>query len=98
MARIAVQGQVSGTATRRRAGLECFPSSWLFLVPSLVFFVGWQIYPIIRVAWLSFTDYHYLRVGDPVHWVGLRNYREAVHDPLMRKGLLRAAQFTILFL
>ncbi len=74
------------------------PRSWLFLLPTAVFFLGWQIYPILRVAWLSFTDYHFLRTGDPVNWVGFQNYREALADPLVRKGLLRAAGFTALFL
>src|SRR5215210_958048 len=98
MARIAVPNQIAGRAARRRSTLERFPSSWLFLAPAVVFFVGWQLYPVVRVAWLSFTDYHYLRVGEPVSWVGLRNYREAFQDPLLRTGLVRAAKFTLLFL
>ena len=98
MARVAIPGPITKEAVGRRPGVERFPISWLFLAPAVVFFVGWQLYPIVRVAWLSFTDYHFLRVGDPVHWVGLRNYREAFQDPLVRKGLLRAAQFTLLFL
>ena len=98
MARVAIPGPITREAVGRRPGVERFPISWLFLAPAVVFFVGWQLYPIVRVAWLSFTDYHFLRVGDPVNWVGLRNYREAFQDPLVRKGLLRAAQFTLLFL
>ncbi len=45
---------------------------WLFIVPTLIFFVGWQLYPIYRVAYLSFTDYNFLDpAGTPVHFVGL---------------------------
>ena len=72
-------------------------TSWLFLAPTIFFFLGWQLFPIVRVAWLSFTDYHFLRTDVPVHWVGLQNYREALADPLVQKGLLRAAGFTALF-
>ncbi len=72
--------------------------AWVFLIPTLIFFAGWQIYPIARVAWLSFTDYHFLRTDAAVSFVGFANYREAIQDPLMRKGLLRAAGFTALFL
>ena len=35
-------------------------SPWLFLLPALVFFVGYQVYPIVRVVWISFTDYQFL--------------------------------------
>lgn len=71
--------------------------TWLFLLPALVFFVGYQVYPILRVTWISFTDLQFLS-GDPASWVGLRNYAEALQDPLMWSGLGRAAWFTILFL
>jgi ABC-type sugar transport system permease subunit len=74
-----------------------FPASWLYLLPALIFFVGWQLYPIGRVAWLSFTDYYFLR-DTSAHWIGLDNYREAFRDSLVRDGLLRAAMFTAIFL
>ena len=35
-------------------------SAWLFLLPALVFFVGYQVWPIFRVLWISFTDYQFL--------------------------------------
>jgi multiple sugar transport system permease protein len=71
--------------------------SWLFLVPAVAFFVGYQVYPIIRVVWISFTDYQFLS-DQPAHWVWFANYAEALHDPLMWSSLWRAAYFTILFL
>jgi multiple sugar transport system permease protein len=71
--------------------------TWLFLVPALVFFIGYQAYPIIRVVWISFTDYQYL-TNEPANWVGFANYAAALSDPLMWKSLWRAALFTILFL
>ncbi|MDP9363441.1 MAG: sugar ABC transporter permease [Chloroflexota bacterium] len=82
----------------RRPWLAAFPASWLFLLPTVVLFLGWQLYPIARVGWLSFTDYRFLRTDQPVDWVGLDNYRQAFADPLVRSGLLRAAGFTALFL
>jgi len=72
--------------------------SWLFLLPTIVFFLGWQLWPIFRVGWIAFTDYEFLNTRDPVTWVGLQNFREALADPLLRLGLLRAAGFTALFL
>ena len=53
--------------------------------------------PIIRVLWLSFTDYKFL-ANEPANWVGFHNYLEALNDPLMWASLWRAAWFTIMFL
>jgi multiple sugar transport system permease protein len=71
--------------------------TWLFLVPALLFFVGYQAYPIFRVVWISFTDYQYL-TNEPANWVGYANYSAALSDPLMWKSLWRAVWFTMLFL
>jgi len=72
-------------------------SPWLFLVPALAFFVGYQVYPILRVLWISFTDYQFLK-NEPANWVGFDNYIMAFNDPLMWVSLWRAALFTIMFL
>jgi multiple sugar transport system permease protein len=71
--------------------------NWLYLIPALIFFIGYQIYPIFQVLFISFTDYHYLR-HDPVNWTGFQNYVNAFNDPLVLQGLTRAATFTALFL
>jgi multiple sugar transport system permease protein len=68
----------------------------MFLVPATFFFVGWQIYPILRVFVLSFTDYKYLETTPP-NFVGLQNYVDAISDPIFHTGLLRAFQFTVMF-
>jgi multiple sugar transport system permease protein len=70
---------------------------WLFLAPALAFFVGYQVWPIFRVLWLSFTDYQFLS-DKPAHWVWFDNYVQALSDPLMWASLWRAALFTIIFL
>jgi multiple sugar transport system permease protein len=70
---------------------------WLFLLPALAFFVGYQVWPIVRVVWISFTDYQFL-TNQPANWVGFANYAEALNDPLMWAGLGRAAWFTAMFL
>ncbi len=72
-------------------------SPWLFLVPAVAFFVGYQVYPIFRVVWISFTDYQFL-TNEPARWVGLDNYAVALNDPLMWVSLWRAFLFTMMFL
>src|SRR6202161_2831642 len=70
---------------------------WLFLLPALIFFVGYQVWPIVRVLWLSFTNFELLS-DKPSQWVGFDNYVQALHDPLMWATLGRAALFTLMFL
>ena len=96
---IAAQDAETGTAdaaaafARVRRGLR----DWVFLVPALIFFVGYQVWPIVRVLWLSFTDFQFLS-DKPTNWVGFANYVAAAHDPLMWASLGRAAYFTAMFL
>jgi multiple sugar transport system permease protein len=70
---------------------------WLFLAPALIFFVGYQVWPIVRVLWLSFTNFQFLS-DKPGQWVGFGNYAQALQDPLMWASLGRAALFTAMFL
>ena len=84
-------------ARNRLDGSNPFTSAG-FLLPALLFFLGWQIYPIIRVLWLSFTDYHFLRPDSTPKFVGFANYSQALRDPLVYGGLWRATVFTAVFL
>ena len=70
---------------------------WLFLAPALIFFIGYQVWPIVRVLWLSFTNFEFLS-DKPAQWVWFANYAQALQDPLMWASLGRAALFTIMFL
>lgn len=91
---------------RRHAGRGASEmlGNWLFLIPAVVFFALWQVWPIIQVAWYSFTDYRFLDtaaqttiLGLPRGFVGLDNFRAALRDDLLWMGLLRALIFTSLF-
>ena len=77
-----------------------FARTWPYLIPALVFFVGWQLLPIIRALWISFTNYSFLLDDSPesAKWIGFENYVNALHDPLVRTGLWHAAIFTAIFL
>jgi multiple sugar transport system permease protein len=78
-------------------GLRKGLAEWLFLAPAVVFFVGYQVWPIARVLWLSFTNFQFLS-DKPAQWVWFDNYAQALKDPLMWTSLWRAALFTMMFL
>ena len=91
-------------STRRAEGLHARnlnfrerSSPWWFLLPAILFFVGYQVYPIARVFWISFTDFEFLS-DEPAQFIGLENYIAALHDPLLWASLWRAALFTMMFL
>jgi multiple sugar transport system permease protein len=78
-----------------RTGIE-FLKTYPYLLPAIVFFVGWQILPIIDAARMSFTDERFLD-GQPANWIGLQNYRDLIRDDLFWTGIWRAVKFTALF-
>ncbi len=46
--------------------------------------VGWAPYPIAKVFWISFTDYHFISgPNTAVHFVGLQNYLATVQAPIV---------------
>src|SRR5260370_26635459 len=99
MAQTIASGEVS-PYPRRSGGLMLLRQGvgvWLFLVPTVAFFVGYQVWPIFRVLWLSFTDYQFL-TDKPAHWIWFANYIQALNDPLMWSSLWRAALFPTLVL
>jgi multiple sugar transport system permease protein len=74
-------------------------TGWIFLIPTLFFFCGWALYPIIKVLYISFTNLQFIDAERKTgSFVGLSNYITALQDPLVHLGLLRAAVFTVLFL
>ena len=96
----------SATRARHRSTNRAGESlrNWLFLLPAVAFFALWQVWPIVQVAWYSFTDFRFLDnqasttfLGLPTGFVGFDNYRTAFRDDLLWKGLQRALLFTILF-
>jgi multiple sugar transport system permease protein len=67
-----------------------------YLLPAIVFFLGWQLIPIYDALLLSFTDDKFL---DQVaaNWIGLQNYRDVLRDGLFWEGVKRAFIFTCIF-
>jgi len=66
----------------------------LFILPALVFFAVFVVYPIIYIARASLLDWNGLAAGT---WVGLDNYTRLFRDdPIFHKTLRNAALWTLL--
>ncbi len=89
-ARVGARGRAPRWVRRNAVG-------YLFLLPLLAFLLLYQAYPILRVLWLSFTNFRYL-YPDNTRFVGLDQYIRAVQDPILWQGLLQAAEFTAIFI
>jgi multiple sugar transport system permease protein len=70
---------------------------YAFMLPMFAFLLLYQVYPILNVLWLSFTNYRYL-YPDNTAFVGLRNYIYTIQDPIFWQGIGQAAEFTAIFI
>ena len=62
-------------------------SGYLFLLPSLVFFLAFVVYPMVMCVWTSFTDAN-MNSNTETQFVFLDNYVELWQDPVFLKALL----------
>jgi trehalose/maltose transport system permease protein len=69
--------------------------AWMLLVPSLAVVAFVAIYPLGKTVYQSFTDQEFLQLG-PVHWVGLQNYHDLLHDTVFRSAIWKTVEFTLI--
>ncbi|HEY0535217.1 MAG TPA: sugar ABC transporter permease [Actinoplanes sp.] len=67
--------------------------AWLFLLPVLIGFAVFYLYPTIRGAWYSLTDYSLLRAPA---FVGGKNYTDLVHDTQFWNSMKVTAYYVVL--
>jgi len=57
--------------------------AYFFLLPMLVFFITFVVYPMIKGVYISFFDYSLRNFK----FIGLENYKSLVHDKIFLKSL-----------
>ncbi len=75
-----LEGANSNSALYRQQTI----SAYLFLLPALIFFVGFVVIPMGMCLVTSFFNY---TMGKPFTWIGLANYVEMFRDAVFLKGL-----------
>ena len=63
-------------------------SGYLFLLPSLIFFVGFVVYPMVMCIYTSFFD---ATMNREDIFIGLANYKELFQDPIFLRALKNTA-------
>src|SRR5258705_679235 len=68
-----------GSASARR-GLSDIAIRNLFIIPTIIFLIVFNIFPLIYSLGYSFTDFR-ASTSAPANFIGLDNYRELLSDP-----------------
>lgn len=84
--------QASIRPLRRRRLTSEAVIGYLFILPAIVGFAVFYLYPSLRGLRISFTDWNLL--SDPKS-VGLANYNEVIHDPKFWSALLITVKYVL---
>jgi multiple sugar transport system permease protein len=85
----------AGQVRQRRAGAAEQFTGWGFVTPAAVIIVLFGAAPIVWSAVMSFQHSNLLSPSTP--FVGLHNYRQLVHDPVVAQALQHTLIYTALF-
>ncbi|MDK1491284.1 sugar ABC transporter permease [Sinorhizobium sp. 7-81] len=66
----------------------------LFIVPTILFLIVFNIFPLIYSLGYSFTDFR-ASTNAPATFVGLQNYRELLNDPFIWANFAITAKYVI---
>jgi multiple sugar transport system permease protein len=89
-----VQLASKGPASLRR-GMSDLGIRNLFIIPTLVFLIVFNIFPLLYSLGYSFTDYR-ASMNDPVTFVGLQNYRELLADEAIWSNFTITAKYVLM--
>lgn len=77
--------------TRRRQ--HAF-TAYSFLLPGLLLYLIFLIYPILKALQMSFYEWS-IMPGEPNTFIGLENYQRAIGDPIVRLALRNTVLYTL---
>jgi multiple sugar transport system permease protein len=67
----------------------------LFIIPTIVFLIVFNIFPLLYSLGYSFTDFR-ASTNEPANFVGLQNYRDLLNDPFIWKNFTITAKYVII--
>jgi multiple sugar transport system permease protein len=66
----------------------------VFIIPTILFLIVFNIFPLIYSLGYSFTDFR-ASTNAPANFVGLQNYRELLNDPFVWNNFAITAKYVI---
>ena len=82
-----------GSASARR-GLSDIAIRNLFVIPTIIFLIVFNIFPLIYSLGYSFTDFR-ASTSAPANFIGLDNYRELLADPYIWTNFTITAKYVL---
>jgi multiple sugar transport system permease protein len=88
---VSVNGVAANRAARKAATSSWADRhiAWLLALPAVLLILALSIYPLLYSVWVAFVNYDFEIPGHA--FVGLRNFREIVTDPIARWSLVNTA-------
>src|SRR5262245_59688801 len=82
--------------TAKRSGLIIRDTvwKWILLMPAVVIVVTLLLIPVLWTLYAAFTDLHLFRIGQPTHFVGLKNFEKLATSDYF----WRTAENTVIFM
>jgi multiple sugar transport system permease protein len=74
-------------------GLSDRALAWLFVGPTLLLLLAFNLFPLLWTIWLSFTNYRANRPNAEVATVGLDNYRRVLNNEAVWESFRATAHF-----
>ncbi len=87
-------GTPGTTTAKPKRNLGDLKIALVFILPALIGFGVFFVWPTIRGIYLSFTNYD--GSNRPGKWVGLANYQQMLHDPVLAKSLLVTLEYVLI--
>ena len=86
---------VSGLSATAPRGLSDLAIRRAFVVPTLMFLIIFNIFPLLYSLFYSFTDFK-ASSSEPANYVGLNNYRELLNDPAIWNNFTLTAKYVLM--
>lgn len=86
---------MTARAATVRRGLSDLAIRNMFVMPTIVFLILINIFPLLYSLILSFADYSAVSARPP-DWIGIRNYRELLRDPHVWESLYITLKYVII--
>src|SRR4051794_11513819 len=69
---------------------------WLFIAPTLILLLLFNIFPLFYSLYLSFTDFSAVDPNNAPVWIGFANFSKLLNDPQMWKYFATTGRFAFL--
>ncbi|MBG21359.1 MAG: ABC transporter permease [Rhizobiales bacterium] len=86
--------QLDPQSRAARRGMSDLSIRNLFIIPTILFLIIFNIFPLLYSLYYSFTDFR-ASTNAPANWVGLANYRELLNDPFIWTNFTITAKYVI---